>query len=90
MLSECLNNGQGAIRRVIAMALLRNIFNKTPLWRRNNRPYVEPTEEQKRLKAIQREKSRKDLAMMFGTIEALCPGVINNTMKQMKVAGMFK
>lgn len=73
------------------MALLRMIHNKDIWWMYNNKPYVEPTEEQKRLQAEEAEARRfrlrqaeMKLACMLGTIESFCPGVIERTHKMMK------
>lgn len=60
------------------MALLRNIHNRYIWWRYNNKPYVEPTEEQKRLQDEQAEarrlslrQSEEELAHMLGILEKL-------------------
>lgn len=78
------------------MALLKKIHSKNIWWRYNNRPYVEPTEEQKRLKTEQDElrrlrarQSEMKLVNMLGTIESMCPGVMERTHDLMKVANMF-
>lgn len=78
------------------MALLRMIHNNDIWWRYNNKPYVEPTEEQKRLQAEESEARRLrirqteiKLASMLGTIESFCPGVIERTHEMMKVAKTF-
>lgn len=78
------------------MALLKKIHSRNIWWRYNNRPYVEPTEEQKRLQAeqgeIRRLRARQSeiaLAGMLGTIEALCPGAMERAQDLMKIAKMF-
>lgn len=71
------------------MALLRNIERKCKWWRFNNNPIVEPTEEQKRINGIRYKNARHELAKMFGTIESHCPGVIEKSMKQLRMANYF-
>lgn len=73
------------------MALLRKIFDRNPNWRRNNKPYVEPTEEQKeimayeeRLNRIRRKRAMQKLGMMCATVEAMAPGALERTSEEMK------
>lgn len=78
------------------MALLKKIHARNVWWRYNNKPYVEPTDEQKRLQAEETEARRlrikqteMKLVSMLGTIESLCPGVMERTHEMMKVAKTF-
>ena len=78
------------------MALLKKIHARNVWWRYNNKPYVEPTDEQKRLQAewadarrLRIKQTEMKLAGMLGTIESMCPGVMERTHELMKVAKMF-
>lgn len=65
------------------MGLLKRIDTKDRYWRRNRQPYVEPTEEQKRIQLNEAAIRRKEVhqfkmkfASMLGVIEAMSPGAL--------------
>lgn len=65
------------------MGLLKRIDAKDRYWRRNRQPYVEPTEEQKRIQLNEAAIRRKEVqqfkmkfASMLGVIEAMSPGAL--------------
>lgn len=72
------------------MALIRRINERDRYWMRNRQPYVEPTEEQKQLEAVNRlerlqfaKEFEMRLATVFGTINRMAPGALERTHRMM-------